>query len=179
MRNLPANGDVCTSIIPSGHSLTYAAPAENSYTASTTTFTDSALLLAVPVEGYNFYQSLTLPSINSITSPTPTPTSQSTSIAASPSPSDVHEGGLSSGAKIGIGVGVGVGGFALIAIIAAVLIRRWRRRGVHQHTPVPTEMPDNDAGRGGNIGYKPYQPPEMYSPPPEIDGRARPAELSG
>ena len=129
----------------SGQSLTYASPASNSFTVATTAFTDSALLIAVPVEGYNFAASTTTPSTSgssttAILTRNTTGTSPSTNTRAQTS-------GLTGGAKAGIGAGVA--GFALISIAVVVALLFFRRR--RRHASARTELPSTGEKKGGTL----------------------------
>jgi hypothetical protein len=172
VRDLPQNSgidDVCISAMTSGQSLTYASPASNSFAAASTTFTDSATLIAVPVEGYNFAASTT--SSSSSTSPTASTSQSSSSGSASPTNSSAQKSGLSTGAEAGIGVGVGV--LAIIAALAVYLFITRRRK----YAPAPTEL----AGSGENnsnyvVEAGPGQGPQMAHRA-EFDGNSKPVEL--
>jgi hypothetical protein len=174
VRNLPANSridGVCTSTITSGQSLTYASPASNSFTVATTDFTDSALLIAVPVEGYNFAASTTGSSTGALSTAGSSTGASSTSAGAGPpTNTSAQTSGLTGGTKAGIGVGVA--GFALIlsAVVAALLFFRKRRR----YAPAPTELPNSGENEGGNFVEVDSEPQRS-----EVDGNSRHVELQG
>lgn len=160
----------------SGQSLTYALPTSNSYVAATTMFADSALLLVVPIQGYNL-ASLTLNPPTAASSSTTTISVSSTTrgtTSARPSTSttstSANTSGLSGGANAGIGVGVAVCALTLCAVVAASLFFRRRRRCAN----APAELPSTGKK---NIGIL----PEADSRPQrsEIDGSSRPVELQG
>ena len=152
----------------SGQSLTYASPALNSYVVATTAFTDSALLIAVPVEGYNFAASTTS---SSTSTPSTTASSKSNATGAGPSTNtSAQTSGLAGGAKAGIGVGVAGFVFILSAVVAALLFLRRRRR----YTLAPSELPNGGENKGGTLVEADSGPQRS-----EIDGSSRPVELQG
>ena len=155
-----------------GQSLTYASPVSNSYVVATTAFTDSALLIAVPVEGYNFAVSTTG---SSTSAPSTTASLKSNTTGAGPSTNtsaqtSAQTSGLTEGAKAGIGVGVA--GFVLIlsAVLAALLFLRRRRR----YALAPSELPSGGENKGGTLVEADSEPQRS-----EIDGSSRPVELQG
>lgn len=160
----------------SGQSLTYASPTSNSYVAATTMFADSALLLAVPIQGYNVASLAPNPSTAAASSTTTISASSTTSGTTSARPStsttstSAHTSGLSDGAKAGIGVGVAVCALILCAVVAAFLFFRRRRRRAN----APTELPSTGEKNNGIL-------PEADSRPQrsEINGSSRPVELQG
>jgi hypothetical protein len=152
----------------SGQSLTYASPASNSYAVATTAFTDSALLIAVPVEGYNFAASTTS---SSTSAPSTTASLKSnTAGAGPPTNTSAQTSGLTGGAKAGIGVGVA--GFVLIlsAVVAALFFLRRRRR----YALAASELPSGGENKRGTLVEADSEPERS-----EIDGSSRPVELQG
>jgi hypothetical protein len=180
VRNLLNNGGLdglCTSPFSSGAVLTYASPAVGSYTPATTTFTDnSALLFAVPVEGYNFAAAAATtgssPINNSPTTggaSTPTATPQGNTSGSGIGNSNGQNqggGGLSTGAKAGIGVGVAGAVLISAAIVVGFLLLR-RRRPIN-------ELP-------GNGEHKDTTPAPIYAQTApqaaQLESSVRPTEL--
>ncbi|OJJ07501.1 hypothetical protein ASPVEDRAFT_46799 [Aspergillus versicolor CBS 583.65] len=78
----------------------------------------------------NIYVSSTATSTSASESPTSTSTTTGTGAIASPSPEESPESGLSTGAKAGIGVGVGAGVVIVLGVVAFLVIRRRRRKGM-------------------------------------------------
>ncbi|KAE9370194.1 hypothetical protein N431DRAFT_343974 [Stipitochalara longipes BDJ] len=192
VRSLPANGGidgVCTSALTSGQTLVYASPATNSFTSVTTTFTEPALMIAVPVEGYNFAASTT-------SSSSSTGTAQNTGTGTGPTNSgsaptntgtNTPSSGLSSGAKAGIG-----GGIAGLVVVLAALGAFWffRRKRKYQAAPaneLPASGQHGGAGQAYRGAFEPVKPGTLVEAEAkpmvdryEIDtSRYKPAELAG
>lgn len=134
--------------MPAGHVLTYASPTAKSYTSATTTLASPFVMMAVPVEGYNFAVSTTSSATISSASSSITSTlatrstglssaARTTATNAPSGPASAAASGLSTGAKAGIGGGVA--GVALLgfAALAAFLISRRKRRDRYKVSPSP------------------------------------------
>jgi hypothetical protein len=178
----------------SGQSIVYDDPAAatvNSYTTATTTYTAAGLLIAVPVEGYNFATSTSSASQSATASAPETPTTNiATSITSSTSSTgpatstSAQSSGLTVGAKVGIGVGVAAVALIVAAIVAAVLFsRRRRKRGVDAMAPSELHG-DGTVELPANRGTKARAFVEYYGPQEtsqrtmsEVDGSSRPVEL--
>lgn len=193
MRGLAANeglDGICTSAMTSGQSIVYANPVIddsatfNSYTTATTTYTASGLLVAVPVEGYNFATSTSSSSQIITTSAlqttgTSTGTNNSSSAGPTTSSTSAKSSGLTTGAKAGIGVGAAAAVIIVAAILAVFAIRR-RRKGVvgaSAQRDGRSELPGNEGTKTGAFFHQ-NEPQEMYQRTvSEVDGNPRPVEL--
>jgi hypothetical protein len=143
-RSLNANGGidgVCTSAFTSGQTLNYASPVTNSFTSAITTFSSPALMIAVPVEGYNFAASTTSSSSSGTARNTDTGATGSGPTASNTNP---PSSGLSSGAKAGIGAGIA----GLVAVLSALGAFWFFRRRKYQAAPT-SEPPVSGYGENG------------------------------
>ncbi|KAE8447290.1 hypothetical protein EG329_010848 [Mollisiaceae sp. DMI_Dod_QoI] len=187
-RSLSYNGGVdgvCTSTIPAGRTLVLASPLSNSYPLTTTTFTSPGLMIAVPVEGYNFAAlSLTTSSSPSPSStPSPAPTSTSNTATTNPPTETASSSGLSTGAKAGIGVGVALGALLIFAGLGFLFFRRRRGRDGIPRAELEqpgegksgNEVPGSRSELGGGLRSGPESGARMV----EVDGGSRPVEMQG
>jgi len=166
----------------SGQSLTYASPATNSFTVVTTVFTSSAVLIAVPVEGYNFAASTTSSSTSAIgslsSSSTITSTPQNTPDSGQlPTNTNTETVGLTGGAKAGIGVGVAV--VALLVLAGAVFLFYRRRRRYALNPTTELQLPGSRKEKNVILveGYSELEPRGVQRA--EVDGSSRRLELEG
>jgi hypothetical protein len=129
---------VCTSTMTPGQTLIYASPQSNSFTSAITTFTEPAIMIAVPVEGYNFAAATTSSSTYSTSS----------TGGSGPTQSSASSSGLSSGAKAGIGAGIA----GLVVVLAALGAFWFFRRRKYQAAPT-SELSGYAWNQYGGAGY--------------------------
>jgi hypothetical protein len=166
-----------------GQSLIYASPQSNSYTSVLTTFTEPAIMCAIPVEGYNFAAATTSSSTTFTSSISSTGSTSSLPSSSSPASSS----GLSIGAKAAIGAGVAVPLAVVLAALGAFWLFFWRRYQAAPTSETPGYDPNNPGVApisGGAVNKYKMDPVEAETNPPrqrwEMDSEnPKPVEMQG
>ncbi|KAF2764175.1 hypothetical protein EJ03DRAFT_392198 [Teratosphaeria nubilosa] len=196
----------CLSTVDSGTVLTYGSTSaldSDDWSIATTTLRSASTVGAIAVVGWNIAQTTSVSSTSTASwttstpsltsSPTPTSATSSAPLSIQSTSASSSNDGLPTGTAAGIGVGVAVGAIGAIALIAALLMVRKRRKAQSRDaTPAEVGPPGySDHVYQGQVGIysseaaKQNQSAQRRSELPgdretgELDATTAPVELEG